>query len=385
MSTTKQIFEERQSIYEDVLNGKTPKRVPIDVACISSDFAIEYAGMNLLKAQYDMNMIAEAFEILCKNFNKGDLFPSYHSRLAGGYQILDSQSFIMGSSGVIQHPEVVGMSVDDYDYLIEKPYDCLVEKIIPNHYKSLRGNKMQSALALGKYVSYSNECMGIIYGKIAELTESYGFFEHSPGGYAATPLDFLADQLRSFKGISMDFRRFPEKVEAACEALLPLLIKMGLAGGVGKFGRIELDLHMGPYMKPKDFERFYWPTFKKQVDAYAQAGQRSLLFVENNWTPHFDKLQDLPAGTVLRFEFGDPKTIKEKFGNKFIISGLYPISLLKMGTKQQCIDKAKELLDILAPGGNYFFNFDKEIITLDSINIENYNAVIDYVLENGKY
>ena len=32
----------------------------------------------------------------------------------------------------------------------------------------------------------------------------------------------------------------------------------------------------------------------------------------------------------------------------------YPITLLGTGTKEQCIDKAKELLDILAPGGNYF-------------------------------
>lgn len=383
--TNTELYEERRSNYEAVFNGNLPKRIPIDTNCMTAEFAIQYAGMDLLKAQYDMNMITEAFEILCKDFNNGDLFPTYLGRLAGGYQILEAKSYVMGASGVIQHPEVTGMHEEDYDYLIEKPYDCLVERILSNHYKALAGDKMQAALAFAKYVRYSNECYGVIGGKTAELTEKYGFFSYMPYCYAEAPLDFLADLLRGFRNISMDIRRLPDKVTAACEALLPLLIKMGLSAGVGKFGKISIPLHMGPYMRPKDLERFYMPTFKKQLDAYVQAGQRSGLFVENNWMPHLDKLQELPEGTILRFEFGDPKEIKEKLGDKFIISGLYPIALLKLGTKEQCIDKAKELMDALAPGGNYLFNFDKEIITLDSINVDNYHAVINYVRENGRY
>ena len=100
---------------------------------------------------------------------------------------------------------------------------------------------------------------------------------------------------------------------------------------------------------------------------------------------NFDHLQDLPQGTRLIFEYGDPKLAKEKLSKKHILSGFYPITLLKTGTKEQCVDKAKELIDILAPGGNYYFNFDKTILTLNSINLENLYAVIDYVHENGKY
>jgi hypothetical protein len=85
------------------------------------------------------------------------------------------------------------------------------------------------------------------------------------------------------------------------------------------------------------------------------------------------------------FEYGDPKLIKEKLGKKHILNGFYPITLLKTGTKQQCIDKAKELIDILAPGGKYFFGFDKAIITADSVNLENLKAVLEYVSENAYY
>jgi hypothetical protein len=87
----------------------------------------------------------------------------------------------------------------------------------------------------------------------------------------------------------------------------------------------------------------------------------------------------------MRFEYGDPKLVKEKLGDKHIISGFYPVALLKTGTRQQCIDKAKEIIDILAPGGRYIFDFDKVPITLDSLNVENARAVLDYVAANAGY
>lgn len=84
-------------------------------------------------------------------------------------------------------------------------------------------------------------------------------------------------------------------------------------------------------------------------------------------------------------EYGDPQIFKDKLGKKLVLGGFYPVTLLKNGTKQQCIDKAKELLDILAPGGNYYFRFDKSAIHLSDIKIENYVAVMEHVLDNYKY
>jgi hypothetical protein len=107
--------------------------------------------------------------------------------------------------------------------------------------------------------------------------------------------------------------------------------------------------------------------------------------VENDWTRYLDYLAELPAGTVMLVEYGDPKKFKETLGKKHVLSGFYPLTLLKTGTKQQCIDKAKEIIDIMAPGGNYYFAFDKVIITQDSVNTENVKAVLDYVRDNAAY
>ena len=225
-------------------------------------------------------------------------------------------------------------------------------------------------------------------GKInAKMNSKYGFYSYPAGSVAKAiaPFDFIADQLRGFSNIALDIRRCPDKVAAACEAVAPVLIKKETPKNPSKYGLVNFPLHMGSYLRTKDFEKLYWPSFKYTVDELDKAGQRVGLFVEHDWMRYLDYLNEFPAGTIMRFEYGDPKLVKNKVGKKHIISGLYPLSLIKNGTKQQCIDKAKELLDILAPGGNYFFDFDKSPITLDSINLENYTAVLQYVLDNGKY
>ena len=51
----------------------------------------------------------------------------------------------------------------------------------------------------------------------------------------------------------------------------------------------------------------------------------------------------------------------------------------------EVIDKAKELIDILAPGGQYIFALDKNLLKARDINPENLKAVLNFVKEYGKY
>ncbi|MPN53400.1 hypothetical protein SDC9_201064 [bioreactor metagenome] len=51
----------------------------------------------------------------------------------------------------------------------------------------------------------------------------------------------------------------------------------------------------------------------------------------------------------------------------------------------QALGKAKELIDILAPGGQYIFALDKNLLKARDINPENLKAVLNFVKEYGKY
>ena len=385
VSDLAKLSQERTQLFQDVYDGKIPKRVPM-VNLLTHELCIEYAGFDLMEAQWELaKVFEEVGDKACQDF-PSDLLPLFGIRFPSVYRLLGSRNFVMGSGGFIQHPEVVGMDVEDYDAMIASPYDCIVERVLPKLYTELAKDPAQRAASMAKaYKAYNDEfaTIGMTYGKLAQ---KYGYANFALfAGMCQAPFDLLTDQLRSFKGILSDIRKIPEKVEAAVEALTPLMIKMATTSPCGKYLAKFIPLHMGPYMRTKDFEKLYWPTLKKTVEGIHELGSPSCLYVEGQMMRYLDYLYELPENTILWFEYGDPKVIKEKLGKKHIITGLYPLVSLKTDTKQQCIDRAKELIDIMAPGGKYFFMVDKTALTLEDINPETLQAVAEYVINNANY
>ncbi|SNS15805.1 Uroporphyrinogen decarboxylase (URO-D) [Anaerovirgula multivorans] len=388
MLDVKALQQERISIFHDVYDNKIPKRVPVNISLPFEPIA-EFGGIDLVEAQWKPLLIEEAVDKLCQTLYSDICLNGGSLRYPSFYQTLQSQSFVMGSNGFFQHPEVEGMLPEEYNYLIEKPYDCLLEKVIPRQYKAVNlADPINTAISITKsLLGYKNDFMetGML---TAKMVEKYGYYTGTPvtaGGFTEAPFDFLADQLRGFKGVSMDVRRMPEKVAEACEALYPIVLKKGMPKTVSNYASVFLPLHMPTFMREKDFAKLWWPSFKKLLDEYASMGIHCRIFCEDDWTRYLDYLYELPTDTIMMFEYGDPKLIKEKLGKKHIITGLYPITMLKTHTKQQCVDKAKEMIDILAPGGKYIFSLDKNPLSIKDVNMENFCAVTECVRDYGVY
>lgn len=386
MTDVKGLQQERNQLFKDLIDGNVPKRVPVSVN-LTLEFAIQYAGKDLAEAQWDTSMLEEIFEKVYQDFPSDTNPLGISLRNPLHYKLLGARNFIMSSSGVMQHPEIHGLEANEYDEFIASPYNCIMEKILPRIYTELDTNPVQRSIVMAKAFKAFYDETASFGALVAKLSDKYGYpIVGGSDGFCEAPFDFVADQLRGFKNITGDIRRYPDKVLAACEVVTPLMIKTGMPPhSPSKYGATFIPLHMAPYIRDKDFEKFYWPSFKKLVDTLAEAGQSCFLFVEHDWMRYIDYLYELPENTRMWFEYGDPKLVKEKLGKKHIITGFYPLTTLKTGTKQVCIDKAKELIDILAPGGKYFFDFDKAVITTDSVNLENLKAVLEYVVENAKY
>lgn len=377
--------QEKNKLFEDVYDRKIPDRAPILVG-VDNAFCLEYAGMDLKKEQYSAEKNLEAIERVTADFDT-DIVGGLVLRIPSVYKFLGARNFVMGGDGFIQHPNIVGLEIEDYDDFIEDPYKTIWDKVFPRLYGEIEKGGMAAYKAITKSFFDLFSFLGKINGGSVGIANKYGKSTYSlvGGGVSCVPFDILSDQLRSFTGIMTDIRRHPEKVIAACEALTPMAIKAGLAPNSSKYNRSFIPLHMGPYLKPKDFEKFYWPSFKAFVEGLDAAGAGTNIFVEEDYSKYIDYLADLPAGQYLMVEYGDAKFFKEKLEDRHILSGFYPVSLLKTGTKKECIDKAQELIDILAPGGNYIFAFDKSIIRLDDVNVDNLKAVLTYVKENAVY
>ncbi|WP_195268201.1 uroporphyrinogen decarboxylase family protein [Eubacterium sp. 1001713B170207_170306_E7] len=374
-----------QKNFTDVYDGIIPKRVPVG-AVLPLEFCIQYGGLKLGETQWTLEGVYEAADKLCSELPLESV-PLGTPRYPAYLTLLGAKTYVMGDSGFMQHPEVVGMEPEDYVAFINNPRDFIIETVFPKLFTSWEKDSVGRTLAFAQALLAHNDYQNQHAAIIKKLREEHTFFTPPVGslGGVTAPFDYLADFLRGFTGITKDIKRCPEKIAEACNAILPFLFEKGLPSNPNKYGQTFMPLHMATYLRSQEFDKFYWPSFCRLVEAFHNAGQPCYIFCEADWTRYLDYLVELPEGTRFCFEYGDPQTIKDKLGKKHILSGLYPVTYLKTATKQQCVDKVKELIDIMAPGGNYIFNFDKNPFVMSDVDLNNYKAVLEYVVQNTDY
>lgn len=393
MSDVFKLQQERGKLYNDFYSNKIPDRMPIAVT-LPTHLLAEYDGQNLFDYQFDYSRLANPAKELCGKIYSDScpVLPANFllSRTPSMYQLYGSQSFVMGKSGFVQHPEVVGMLDDEYGQLIEKPFDFLVETVIPRQHKNLDPKnpiKMATAIQMGK-LALQNDEMSFL-PTFMELIQTHGYYLGGPMGsfnFTEAPIDYIADQLRSFSGISMDIRRHRTQLIEAANAVMPLLFHWGMPETIHPEGGVFIPLHMPTFMREKDFSEIWLPSYKTMLQQYAALGVRPQMFCESDWTRYLDiLLSEIPAGSQLMFEYGDPQTIKDKLGKKFLITGLFPSRSLMTDTPEQIVDRAKRFLDIMLPGGGYIFGFDKGPLTLKEVNLDTLAALTEFVRDYAKY
>lgn len=377
-------FEERFGLRQDTLAGKIPKRVFV-AGSFTLEAACSYAGVDLKEAHFSPELTEKAYEAVCKDFY-ADALPVMNLRFPLIYQLLGAKNWILGSNGVMQHPEIETLLPEEYDEYIEKPYDVIVEKLLPRVCANLDTDRFNAGLILAKaYAEYKKTQM-IEFGTYMKLSQKYGLAPgFITGELIEAPFDFLADQLRGFKQINMDLRRRADKVKAACEATLPLMMRRAVTREIPP-GKINfIPLHLAPYLKMSDFDKYYWPTFEELVVEQDKLGIASNIFAEEDWTRFADHLSRLPESTIIMFEKGDYKVLKETAGKNHVITGFYDPTITLTKTKEECIDEAKRLLDVCMPGGRFFFSFDKGVMDIKSVDVPKLQAVLEWVGANANY
>ncbi|HWR42095.1 uroporphyrinogen decarboxylase family protein [Sporomusa sp.] len=385
--TAASLYEERMGRIKKALSIEEPDRVPI-YGMMEVTWPVHYAGYPIKEAVWDINTVIKAHEKLAIDFDF-DIIDRFSLRSPLFYNSLGAKAWTQGQkNGIMQHIQVMAMQEDEYPELIADPFAFIVNKILPRLYTELAKPGLGSALALSKAATIMRNITDETEGGIEKLKSEYGL----PclwGSLIHVPFEVVANQFRTIKGMVADIWRRPEQVEAACEQLLPLIVRFGKACQrlkTNEVPSIYVPLHIGSYLRTKDFERLYWPTFKKLVETFNSEGYSITIFCEGDWTRFYDYLQELPPNKILvTIEQADMRIAKEKLGNRMCLSGGYPLALLQGGAKEECIKKAKQIIDAAAPGGGYIFGFDKTLLAPGDVKIENLKAVIDVVRKYGVY
>ena len=382
----KELKAKRAKRWDDLYSGIIPDQVPIDFN-LSTEVYIEEYGLPVGRTLWTLEGLEDAVYNMAQHI-PSDMLPKDSGRLPLHSIVSGNRGVQMGSGGFMQHPEIHTMEPEEYDEFIDSPYDFLLSKSLPRLFANMTGEDPARAMAVF-YMSVKSKTdtmaqYGQIYGRVAEKLGFYAI-PGPMGSRSLAPLDLFSDYPRGFTGISKDLKRCPDKVAVAADAVVPLLVKYAKPAVKSHLGSAWMPGHMPTFMRTREFEKYYYPSFSKLIHATAENGQAFKIFCEDNWTRYLDYLVELPPLSELQFEDGDPKLIKQKVGDTQIIQGLFPIQYLKNYSVEEACDKAKEVLDICAPGGQYVFGVDKSILRGNEIDWNKVQPFLDCVHEYGKY
>jgi hypothetical protein len=206
-------------------------------------------------------------------------------------------------------------------------------------------------------------------------------------GMLKAPLDILGDKLRGYIGLAFDLKEIPDKVMAACEALMPHLGYLALTSAdPSKQVPIPIWMHRGcvPFISREHFNTIYWPTLKPIVEALWAQGNQTLFYAEGKWDAHLEAFNELPAGSIVyHLDRGDPATVYRALGKKFCLSGGVPNALLTFGQPADVKKFCRELIETIGAEGGYIM--DASAIMQNDATLENVRAMTDATLEYGVY
>ena len=294
--------------------------------------------------------------------------------------------FVSKDNHTIQHKENCAMEAADYPALIEDPMHFLINILGPRKFPALRGSKEEAyqalidvALNIDKWAAANAKCA-------AFAKEKHGIVSMLGGHKVYPTMDVIFDRLRGMAGCLTDLRRNREHLISATEALRPLYGKLA-QNVTGEFPYGPCTLHCPTYLSKRDFDEVFWPSMRDMLLEVYNRGSKTVLFMEGEWERHYETLlNDLPKSSILcLLEDDDIVKAKKLIGHKFTILGGVKTDKLRFGTKEECIDDAKRILDECAPGGGFIFTTEKALCAHGDVNDSNLIAVNQFVHDYGKY
>jgi hypothetical protein len=302
------------------------------------------------------------------------------------------------------------MMADEYDALIQDPSGFFSHKYLPRVFGALGGFPMLPFLpgilemygvalnfipfglppvqatyqALFEAGAEALQWIGAIGGADGALA-TFGF-PNILGGFTKAPFDVIGDTLRGTKGIMLDIYRQPDKLIQAMEALVPLMIGMGVANAQQTGNPLMfIPLHKGAdgFLSDEQFKKFYWPTLKAVMMGLIDAGIVPLPAAEGGYSSRLEVVQDLPKGkTLWMIDLTDMADAKKTLGQNACLLGNVPSSMLELGAPQQVKDFVKKLIDTTGQDGGLIICNGS---FFDHAKPENVKAMVDFTKEYGAY
>jgi len=411
-SAAKQAYRDRVNRFIKVFRLEKPDRVPLILP--AGSFPIYHAGMTLKEAMEDNGKLCDAYRKFLNEFESDTFSGPMMVPSAKAAEIADTLTLKWPGHGLPDHASMLQfvegeyMKAEDYDLFMEDLTDFCLRRYIPRSIGALApfeqfpptpfilgmANKFLTPAvmphvraAYKAIIDYGEETakwMGPLLEFDREATASG--YPTLFGGQAHAPFDILADTLRGTKGIVKDMYKRPEKILAAMDKVTQMNIDCGM-DGVRMTGRpiVFFALHKGDdtFMSTKQYEKFYWPTFRKVIIGLIEEGVVPLLFAEGKYNKRLEIIKDLPRGKVVwHFDQTDMFEAKKILGDNACIAGNVPASLLCTAKPKDVKEYCRKLIEVCGEGGGFILTGGASVDKCDPANL---HAMTEAVMEYGVY
>ena len=402
-------YQERAKRFRDALELRVPDRVP--VAGLGGAFIYRRKGIPQKATMYDRwEEASKAVIQFHKDFEPDSAAASFmmsgRSMELLGQTNMKWAGFGLPDDVQYQYVEQEYMKSNEYDHFLLDPSDFTLRRFLPRLYTSLKGlakmpqfgfdgidvggrvimpfmdPEVLEAIEIMKKAAELSVVPGKIMMETTGRLAAMGF-PLLYTGFGAAPFDMLGDFLRGTRGVLTDLYRCPDKVIKACEKVLELTPVPDIPFGAPPM--IMMPLHKGDdtHISLKQFEKFYWPTFKELMIRMINEGLIPAPFAEGVYTQRLNHLLELPEKSVLWFfDRTDMRKAKDVLGRHSPIKGNVPITLIATGSPEQVKACCKELIDYCGKGGGYIMCSGTQ---LDDAREETVRALIDFSKEYGVY
>lgn len=405
------IYRARATRMMKAIRMEIPDRVPVHIP--TGSIVAYNAGLTLREVMYDYSKIKPAWIKFLQDYDQDSASsPGFFSGKV--YEILDYKIFKWPGHGLPpdqtlhQFVEKEYMQADEYDLFMKDQFDFGLRRFLPRTwgvfeplagvppFSSYQGLPMQLMAmcqdpafqklfrAIWK-ASQENVRFQKVIDECIQLSLEMGF-PPLMGGMALAPFDTVADMLRGTRGSVMDMYRQPEKLLEALEVITERSVEstLGMAT-MSQSPMIFIPMHKGDdkFMSVKQFEKFYWPTFRKLLLGLINEGYVPMMVIDGSYNTRLEIIKDLPrASVVWTMEQTDMALAKKVLGDSACIAGNVLAAQLYTLTPQAIKEYCRQLIEICAPGGGYILSLGSGIDRCDPANLQ---AIIEAAKEYGVY
>ena len=401
----KAAYDARWQRIMDCVNLKQPDRMP--TAFLATFWLARYGGISYRQLMYDYEKTKEIGERAILEFEPDAPSPTVLAVATGraleaiGFKQLQWPGHGVRDDQPYQYLDREYMKAEEYDEFLFDPTGFYLRTYLPRvaeafegleelhylpglHYFRLVAGirsfaKPRVRQAFEKIIKAAEEVEQMVaqHADFTQRMAAHGF----PMSYittAVSPYDMLADYFRGATGMMKDLYRNKDKLLQLLDKAAVFLVRQTLWSAKSAGHPIVfIPIHWAPdaFMSGKQFETFWWPSFRKMLIGLIEGGIIPMPLWEADCTKRLEIIRDIPPGKCIYwFERTDMVRAFEVLGDVVALRGNISPSLLTTGKPDEVDAAVRHLAEnVFHKGGKLIL--DGAFGIPDETPIENVRAM----------